>query len=258
MRGWRPFIDSIDPLKRLYTFELKSTDVHNTRSASLVLANSAYSREVLYRVYAIHARICYLGVDQTIFRPLNLERKNCVLSTGALRPDKGFDFIIRSLALIPAAQRPDLLIISNQTNPEELAYLQSMAGQNHVNVTFKELVSDEELVQAYNQALLTVYAPNLEPFGFVPLESMACGTPVVGVREAGVRESVVDGQTGFLTDRDPQEFARALQTLLEDQATHRRFGENSLSHVREHWGWDHTISTLEHSFRSVIQPGGSA
>ncbi len=256
-KGWRNRLDSIDPLNRLYTSRLKSTDIRNTHSASMILANSSYSREVLYRVYGIHARLCYLGVDQNIFKPLNLEKWNFVLSTGALRPDKGFDFVIRSLALIPALQRPELVLISNHTNSEELPYLHRLAADNQVSVIFKELVTDEELVRAYNQALLTVYAPNLEPFGFVPLESMACGTPVVGVAEGGVRESVLHNQTGYLTDRDPQEFAGAILALLEDKQTRQRFGANSLQHVRDHWTWDNTITSLEKYFHSAVQPAAA-
>ncbi|MBI4409918.1 MAG: glycosyltransferase, partial [Gemmatimonadetes bacterium] len=46
-----------------------------------------------------------------------------------------------------------------------------------------------------------------EPFGFVPLEAMACGRPVLAVREGGIPESVQDGVTGFLAPREPGTFA---------------------------------------------------
>ena len=48
-----------------------------------------------------------------------------------------------------------------------------------------------------------LYTPHLEPFGLAAIEAMASGTPVVAVREAGPCETVVDGETGFLCERDP-------------------------------------------------------
>lgn len=76
----------------------------------------------------------------------------------------------------------------------------------------------DQLVLEYNKAQICVYAPVLEPLGLVPLESMACGTPVVGVREGGVLESIVHEQTGLLTERDPAQFAGAVQHLLSNPA----------------------------------------
>jgi glycosyltransferase involved in cell wall biosynthesis len=66
-----------------------------------------------------------------------------------------------------------------------------------VDVTVKYRPSQQELVSLYNQAMALVYIFLMEPFGLVALEAMACGTPVIGVRESGIRESVIDGITGI-------------------------------------------------------------
>ncbi len=65
----------------------------------------------------------------------------------------------------------------------------------------------KNLVLLYNKANLVVYTPYQEPFGLVPLESMSCGTPVVGVNDGGVMETVTNGKTGILTERDTKIFA---------------------------------------------------
>ncbi|MFP3288078.1 MAG: glycosyltransferase, partial [Acidilobus sp.] len=59
-------------------------------------------------------------------------------------------------------------------------------------------VSDEELVELYSNALFTLFPFTHEPFGYVPVESMACGTPVLTYAAQGPGETVVDGVTGWL------------------------------------------------------------
>ena len=89
-----------DPLPGLYRRTLRSLDRANVRAAGLVLVNSHYSRETLYRVYGVFADVSYLGVDTDLFRPLDTSRERRVVSVGALSPRKGFDLIIHSLAQI--------------------------------------------------------------------------------------------------------------------------------------------------------------
>jgi glycosyltransferase involved in cell wall biosynthesis len=242
----RRLADRVDPLPEAYRSRLKHWDRENTRKASVVVANSYYSRETLYRVYGVNARVCYLGVDTQRFRPLPAPRERFVLSVGELRPDKGFDFLLRSLARIEPARRPRLVLVSNATITPERLFLEQLAHDLGVVVEFRSLVSDEELTLLYNQAALTVYAPVLEPFGFVALESMACGTPVVGVREAGVRESVTDGKTGLLTERDPRQFACAVLRLLEDESLRSAYGADARSDVEARWHWDRSVDNIDH------------
>lgn len=235
----------IDPLPRGYRSTLRRYDRQSTIAATTVLTNSAYSRESLYRIYGIFARISYLGVDVDRFQPQALPKGKFVVSVGALNPHKGFDFVIRSMALLDEAQRPRLILIGNAADWRERAYLQSLAQQLRVMIDFKTLVTDEELIRLYCQAQLTLYAPVMEPFGFVPLESMACGTAVVGVREAGVRESVIDGETGVLVDREPAAMAAAVQALLCNPAAADRLGRNGRLSAEEKWTWDKSVEAIE-------------
>jgi len=72
----------------------------------------------------------------------------------------------------------------------------------HPNIEFLGKVSDEELVDLYSNALYTLFTFTTEPFGYIPVESMACGTPVLTYNSQGPSESVVDGSTGWLADSD--------------------------------------------------------
>lgn len=238
-------VNLVDPLPGLYRRTLGRLDRLSTCSANMVMVNSHYSRETFYRVYGTYAVVATLGVETELFRPMNLAREDYVLSVGALNPRKGYEFLIHSLAQIAGADRPELRIVCNSEELGERAYLQGLAAGLGVSVTIYTMVSDTDLVSLYNRALLTIYAPVMEPFGFVPLESMACGTPVLGVREAGVRESVSDGVTGVLVDRDAKSYATELWSLLDDSDRYSRLAEACRPYVVENWSWDASVARLE-------------
>jgi glycosyltransferase involved in cell wall biosynthesis len=72
----------------------------------------------------------------------------------------------------------------------------------HPNIDFVGKVSNGELVNLYSNALFTLFPFTHEPFGYVPLESMACGTPVVTHDMQGPSEYVDDEYTGWLANTD--------------------------------------------------------
>lgn len=74
--------------------------------------------------------------------------------------------------------------------------------EKNSNITFLGRVSDQELVQLYSNALYTLFAFSHEPFGYIPVESMGCGTPVLTFNRQGPSETVVNGRTGWLADSD--------------------------------------------------------
>ena len=248
---WRRHLDRIDPLRKGYHRLLVHEDVTSMRSATRVVTNSYFMRESLYRIYGVAPFVSYHGVDTRRFRPLHFPRQNFVISVGAIAPQKGYDFIIQSLALIPRSSRPRLVLVGNAALNEEKSYLAALANELEVQVEFRHLISDDDLIHLYNQATCTVYAPIMEPFGLVPLESMACGTPVVGVREGGVRETVQDGQTGWLADRIPQDFATAIKKFLDNPNLVKEMGHQARIYVEQKWNWGHAIDILEGHLRQI-------
>lgn len=77
----------------------------------------------------------------------------------------------------------------------------------HRNIEFLGKVSDEELVNLYSNAIFTLFSFTHEPFGYISVESMACGTPVLTYNRQGPSETVVNGVTGWLANT-PEEIAR--------------------------------------------------
>jgi glycosyltransferase involved in cell wall biosynthesis len=86
---------------------------------------------------------------------------------------------------------------------------------NHPNVEFLGRVSTSELVRLYSNALFTLFPFMHEPFGYVPLESLACGTPVLTYDLQGPSEYVANESTGWLLNSDGGLVQRAGE-LLKD------------------------------------------
>lgn len=242
----RVLADRIDPLIWLYKQRLEALHRCSIEKTTLLLANSKFTQAQMKLAFGVETPVCYLGVDTEAFQLCAEARQpQTVLSVGEFSPRKGFAFLVESLGHIPAAERPRLKLISNSVMPTEQAYVQELAKRYGVEIQLRTRLSTVELAREYRTAQICVYAPVLEPFGLVPLEAMACGTPVVGVREGGVPETILHEQTGLLVERDPAQFAAAIQYLLNKSDLAREYGKNARNHVLEHWTWDQAVVRLE-------------
>ena len=247
----------LEPLIQYYIESVSKKEIERdlkfANYAKNILVNSYFSHESVLRQYGKNSHVSYLGVNTDIFKPLNLKRKEFILSVGTCIPTKGYDFIIRSLSLVPEDIRPELIIVGNSSDEVWIKYLYDLADECNVDLDILSLISDEELVKFYNEARLVVYTPYLEPFGFVPLESMACGTPIVGVKEGGVKETIVHNKTGLLVQRDKDEVADAIVKLLSDDDLWQQFSVNSISYIEAAWTLDSAGNRLVNNLRRVIK-----
>jgi D-inositol-3-phosphate glycosyltransferase len=80
----------------------------------------------------------------------------------------------------------------------------------------------------YAAADVFISTPWYEPFGITPLESMACGTPVIGSNVGGIKYTVVDGETGALVPpEDPAALALKIEELVNDADGLQQMGQNA-------------------------------
>ena len=243
---WREISKRLDPFFILYTRRLEGARHQSIANTTYLLANSGFTQRCMKLEYGVETPVCNYGIDSETFRPLpNLRKEKWLLSVGELTPRKGFDFLIESLAHIPSDKRPPLRLVCNMVSSDEKVYLEELAVAQGVELHILVGLSSHELTREYNRAVLFVYAPVQEPLGLVPLESMACGTPVVGVAEGGVRETIRQGETGLLTDRDPQQFASAILELLVNPSLAETLGRQGPDYVRNRWSWSDSVVCLE-------------
>lgn len=222
----------------------------NVQACDRVLVNSYFSRESVLRAYGMEAQVCYLGVDTTLFRNLNLERERFIVGVGSLDRIKHIELAINAVALLPEP-RPPLVWIANSGSDAYRNEMTQLSRLLRVDLRIEMAISDEELVTKLNKAALMLYTSRLEPFGFAPLEANACGLPVVGIAEGGIRETIQDGVNGFLVNPEPESIARAAQSLLHDLGLAKRLGETAADYVQREWDVEESVSRLETSLLQV-------
>src|SRR5207247_8669446 len=100
------------------------------------------------------------------------------------------------------------------------------------------MLADPDLVHLYNEAAVFACPSIYEPFGIINLEAMACETPVVATRVGGIKEVVVDRETGFLVPPgDPVRLGRAITKVIEDPKLAARVGQAGRRRVLQQVTW---------------------
>jgi glycosyltransferase involved in cell wall biosynthesis len=233
---------------------IRAWDRDGTRKSTLVIANSRYTADYAHRVYGVSAEVNYPGVDIEGFVPGSGERERFVLIVGELIANKGLDWAIRAVATIAEGERPPVVLVCNRTLASERTYVQRVARDSGVMLDVRERLPDTEVKRLYRTARVLLYTPHLEPFGLVALEAMASGTPVVAVREAGPIETVVDGKTGYLRDRDPVALGAAVRKLLGDDALWSEMSRAARDQVVANWTWERSVARLDELLRALAEP----
>ena len=190
-----------------------------------------------------------------------------VLFVGRITRQKGVTHLVDAIRYLPPETQVVLCAGAPDT-PEiatELREKVERARQNHPRIIWIEkMVTRQETIQLYSHARVFCCPSVYEPFGIINLEAMACRAPVVASATGGIKEVVVDGETGYLVPfeqdsvtgfpLDPERFARDLAVrlhhLLQDPEKCRRFGEAGRRRVEQMFSWTaiahQTIALYEH------------
>jgi glycosyltransferase involved in cell wall biosynthesis len=141
-----------------------------------------------------------------------------MVSVGRLDERKGIHVAIEALALLPAEATLDIV---GRGDDRYEASLRSLAEQRDVSDRVRFAVAERgELAVLYAAADVVVF-PTLweEPFGLVPIEAMACGTPVVATGTGGSSEFLLDGfNCSLVAPGEPEALAAAVRRLASDRA----------------------------------------
>jgi starch synthase len=247
--------------------------------ADAVIAVSSGTKEDILRAYDVdpeRIHVIYNGIDlqqyqRTTDTSALIEHGvdpavPYVLFVGRITRQKGVTHLVDAIRYLPPTTQVVLCAGAPDT-PEISAELQRKVTEarafNPRVIWIDKMLSKQEAIQLYSHATVFCCPSVYEPFGIINLEAMACKAAVVASAVGGIKEVVVDGETGLLVPfdqdpttsfpLDPERFARdlaaALNSLLADPAKCRRFGEAGRKRAEAKFSWtsiaDQTIDLYQ-------------
>jgi glycosyltransferase involved in cell wall biosynthesis len=200
------------------------------RSVDAVLAQNHVLRDHAAQVARGPALFAAPGVDTDRFRPHpdGVRASGHLLSVCRLAdPRKGLLRLVQAYgtAVSRDGTTPDLLLVGKgELSSPVVAAIERLALQDRVRILRD--VAPADLPDLYRRASVFVQGSYEEGFGISVAEAMACGLPVVCTDTAGTRETVVDGETGWVIDQAHDErvsaqMADAIRAALGDEGARR-------------------------------------
>ncbi|MCE5280369.1 MAG: glycosyltransferase [Planctomycetaceae bacterium] len=163
---------------------LQDWDVRSAARVDLFLANSHNVARRIERVYGRPSTVVWPGVDTEYFCPGPQPREDFYLVLSALAPYKCVDQAVEAFGRL---QRPLRVIGSGQM-------LKALRRSSPSNIQWLGWQSQESVREHLRRCRALIF-PTEEDFGIVPVEAMACGTPVIAYQGGGALETVLDAPT---------------------------------------------------------------
>jgi len=212
-----------------------------------------------YPIPASRVAVIHNGVDPEKYSPRDgseslakfMIRKPYVFFVGRLSRQKGIFDLVAAMDHVPEGTTL-VLATGKPDTPEIETDLRSALRSRNDVVWIRDMLEDHDLVNLYNEAALFACPSVYEPFGIINLEAMACETPVVATRVGGIKEVVVDEETGLLVPPgEPVKLGRAITRILEDPATGAKMGKAGRRHVLKLFTWDRIAAKTLELYRSL-------
>lgn len=225
---------------------LRAWDMRTAAPVDLFLANSACVADRIHRAYGRSSVVLHPPIDVDFFTPPDKPREDFYLMVSAMAPYKRVHHAIEAFSRLKL-KRPLKIIGSGQ----ELARLRRTAPANVELLGWQ----DDRTVRDHYRRCRAVVFPTFEDFGMVPLEAMACGTPVIAFAGGGAMETVrnaadpaVTAPTGLLYEpHTPDALAGA---ITEFEQTADRF---NVTDLRE-WAEKFSSRNFVDGFKRAVSP----
>ena len=240
---------------------------------AVVASSSSEVTSLIDQVAAPPDRIWVIppGVDVELFRPdrpgaaervrerFGIEPGRPIVAVvGRVQPLKDQELGVRALGALNALRGwAPVLVIAGESTPGDEGYLRSLgalADRLGVGdeVRFAGALERDDLADLLAVASITLVPSHSETFGLVALESAASGTAVIGYRGTGLLESIAEGRSGLLVDsREPDAWARAMVSLLDDPSARSRMSETAREHALG-FTWAATATALLGVYNSLL------
>jgi D-inositol-3-phosphate glycosyltransferase len=229
--------------------------------ADLVTSSSKFEYNFLNQNYETQEqklRIVYPGVNVDLFKPTSTKKENTLLVVGRIQPQKGQ---INTLKLFHKLHMlsPDLKLnfVGGPSGNDGKEYLKTIENEIEQtglknNVQFLNSATQEQLINEYNKAKIVVHASQYETFGLIALEANACGVPVVSINQGPLKETIENGQNGYIAESfEDENLILFCKNLLSDSEYQSKTQINCLN-VAKQYDWKNTAKQLKEIYQELI------
>jgi D-inositol-3-phosphate glycosyltransferase len=233
----------------------------------IIVATEKEKDDLTRFYYAIPDKVGVVpcGVNMELFKPvdkilsrqkLGIKDEKILLFVGRIDPLKGIDKLIRTIPLLNDFENLKLVVVGGDENSRaELAALQKLANELNIRdaVDFRGLVKQEQLPYFYSSADVCVVPSFYESFGMVPLEALACGTPVVATDVGDLKNIIKSGETGcIVTDNAPEKLADGIASVLSKPSQDRELTLSIRASVSR-WDWANIAGNVAGEMKLVLE-----
>ena len=209
-----------------------------------------------FRLPAQGINVIYNGVDVKRFAETdaNLRDRNRLLFVGRVHHHKGLDLLFKALKIVFRANRSVYLDVVGGSDPAYLDALKAnIPGEALDRINFVGRVCNESLPDVYSAANISLVPSRVEAFPIVPLESMACRTPVIMSSLVAASEIIDDEVDGYISDPlTPTEYADCILRALADQQQLDRMRANARTKIVENFSLEKIAAQNEDFYKNII------
>ena len=263
-----------------FTVWLEKTALEMADAVVAVSNGTKADLERLFRIAPERLHVIYNGIDLEEYRPTTASEalirhgidpaRPYLLFVGRITRQKGIIHLVRAIQFMD----PDFQIVlcaGAPDTPEIAAEMQAAVREAQAKrkgiIWIDEMVDKKTVQQLYGQAAVFCCPSIYEPFGIINLEAMACETAVVASAVGGIKEVVVDGETGFLVPveqlkespfepTDPGKFesdlARRINELMANPGLRKKFGQAGRKRAEEKFGWTAIARETKQLYESLL------
>lgn len=200
--------------------KLRQWDFCAAQRPDYFIANSKNTAKRIEKYYGRESEVIYPSIDTTYFT-LSEKKQEYYFYIGRCIPYKKFDLLVNAFNV-----NGKKLILA--TNTDNKLY-RDLKKNSKENIEWKLNISSEEKVELYKNAKAFLFPPE-EDFWIVPLEAMACGTPVIAYWKWWALETVIDKKTGIFFDEQSIESLNAVLDTFENTTfNYKEIHEHTLS-----------------------------
>lgn len=208
----------------------KIIDKKNVSYIKNIISSSSFVKRNIKRVYKKDSIIISPGVDSNVFKKINVKKENVLLFTGDPNFIKGYDFALK--------------ILRKLNGNFKLKVLKTQGVM--------DIRNDYKMACEYSKSFFTLCLGRKEPFGLSALESMACETCVLAVDEGGYKDTIINGETGFLLERNVSVFVNNIKYLLNNQKILKGIERNGRIHVKNNYSWNIHNKNIENLIHQIV------